>query len=75
MTARRCVIFRSVTNSSCTALTLSRMVVTGNRGPWNGSGVLLGDDELPLPKSSVATRNSLVVSSASPGPISHSYPW
>jgi len=41
--------------SSCTASTLSRMVVTGKRGPWKGSGVLLGDGVRPLPKSSEVT--------------------
>jgi len=39
------------------------------------SKLLLGEDECPLPKSSVATRKSLEVSSARSGPISHSYPW
>ena len=72
MTARTCVIFRSSVSSRCTASTLSRIVVTGKRGPWNGSGVLLGDEEEPLPNSSVATRNSFEVSSARSAPISHS---
>ena len=43
------------------------MVMTGKRGPWNGSGVLLGDEELPLPNNSVATRNSSDGSSALSG--------
>ena len=34
MTARRCVILRSSASRRCTASTLSRIVVTGKRGPW-----------------------------------------
>ena len=47
----------------------------GKPGPVKGSGVLLGDEECPLPNSSVATRNQRVVSSARPGPISQSLSW
>ena len=72
MIARRCVTCSCSVSSRCTAVTLSRIVVTGKRGPCSGSGVLLGEDDEPLPNSSVATRNSFVVSSAMPGPISHS---
>ena len=52
--------------------TLSRMVVTGNRGPSSGAGVLLGEEETPLPSSSVATTKNSAGSRARPGPIIHS---
>jgi hypothetical protein len=39
-----------------------------------GTDVLLGEEECPLPKSSVATKKSFARLSALSGPISHSYP-
>ena len=74
ITARRWVTCSPSTSRRCTAWTLSRIVMAGKRGPWNGSGVLLGKEDRPLPNSSLVTRNSLLGSSALPGPISQSWP-
>ena len=43
--------------------------MAGKRGPSNGFGVLLGDDEKPLANISVATMKYVAGSSARPGPI------
>jgi hypothetical protein len=46
-TALRWWMPRPSSSSRRTASTLSRIVVTGKRGPWNGSGELLGLEERP----------------------------
>ena len=43
--------------------------MAGKRGPSNGAGVLLGDEEKPLANISVATMKYFAGSSARPGPI------
>jgi hypothetical protein len=47
-------------------------VTLGKRGPLYGSGVLLGDDDKPLPNMLGMMMKYLSGSSAMPGPISHS---
>jgi hypothetical protein len=68
-TAARCSTLSSSTSSRRISSTVSRMVVTGNRGPSNGGGVLLGEDETPLPSSSVAITKNSAGSSARPSPM------
>ena len=55
-TARTCVTPRC-SSTRRDASTLSRMAMAGKSGPACGAGVLLGDDETPLPNISVVTMN------------------
>ena len=59
--------------SRCCARTLSAAVTCGKRGPLYGSGVLLGEDDSPLPNMLGMTMKYLAGSSAMPGPTSHSF--
>ncbi len=45
----------------------------GKRGPFQGAGVLLGEDESPLPNMFGMMMKYFSGSSALPGPISHSF--
>ena len=61
----------SVTSRCCTR-TLSQAVTCGKREPLYGSGVLLGDDDKPLPSMFGMMMKYLSGSSAMPDPTSHS---
>ncbi len=67
-TARTCVTPRC-SSTRLDASTLSRIAIAGKSGPESGAGVLLGDDDCPLPNISVATTKYLAGSSALPGPM------
>src|SRR5262249_33579023 len=55
MTARTWRTPRPSRSTRLDASTSSRIATRGNRGPSNGAGVLLGDEDPPLPNISVAT--------------------
>ena len=61
----------SVTRRCC-CTTLSNAVTCGNRAALYGSGVLLGDDDRPLPNMLGMMMKYLSGSNARPRPISHS---
>jgi hypothetical protein len=61
----------SVTNRCCSR-TLSHAVTRGKRAPLYGAGMLLGDDDKPLPIMLGMMMKYLSGSSAMQGPISHS---
>ena len=63
---------RSVT-SLCCAVTLSRTAMSGKRARSNGGGVLLGDEDRPLPSMFGTMMKYRAGSSAMPSPISHSF--
>ena len=48
----------------CWQATLSKRVTVGKRGPSQGGGVLLGEDERPLPNMLTETMNQRAGSSA-----------
>ena len=47
---------RAAASTRRDASTLSRIAIAGKSGPACGAGVLLGDDDKPLPNISVAMR-------------------
>jgi hypothetical protein len=70
-TARTCVTPRC-SSTRRDASTLSRIAIAGKSGPLCGGGVLLGDDETPLPNISVVTMKKCAGSNALPGPTTKS---
>ena len=58
--------------SRCWTATLSCTAMPGNRARSNGSGVLLGEEDRPLPSMLGTMMKYRFGSSARPSPISHS---